>query len=205
MASELVPTVVIACHLVKPDELCATTVARLRAALHYASTSGDNHVFIVTGDARYEPESPTLCELMRNYLLAQGTLPAHIHMATGGTGSFLEPEIVMEAVRSRYPEARRLVVVSSNWHLWVAHPFWKRFEFVAKPEKLEEVCFLVVHQTGGWRTQLFYAAYAFLIRAVLFADELLFANDRLWPRLERVLNERVYARRSRSFRFNGCA
>lgn len=186
--------VVVACHFAEREELCATTIARLQAAMYCVShdTSLLTPPIVVTGDVPYEAGSKTLCQLMREYLIAKGFSGAVI-MAAGETGSFAEPRIVTRKLKELFPEAKRFLVISSNWQLWVGRPFWKRSASTAGLD----VMFLSLANTGGWRTRFFYAAYAVFVRAALATG--------LWSRLERLLYRKAYATRRDGFQWNGCA
>lgn len=196
---KLFPIAVVACHFAARDQLCRTTVERLNMSLRRVEVAAGyaeephRFVFIVTGDAPYEPGSKTLAELMREWLIREGIPQEDIACAVGGTGSLAEPAVAIATLQQRFPAARELTVISSDWQLWIGRPFWER---TAKQHSLR-VRYLGLTWTGGWRTHLVYAAYALLIRIAL--------PTRFWPLLEQFLTSRVYKPRKQGFKLNGCA
>ncbi len=194
--------VVIACCFTKQNRLCQTTLARLRAALELMpSTEWKGKprrlLFVVTGDVPYQPGRKTLCELMREYLLAAGIPQTTVLMTTGATGSFAEPRLVtgmLEKLTPNHSTLNLVVVVSSDWQLWVGRPFWKR----SAEEARFRLNFLPVLNTGGWRTRAFYTIFAAFIRTMLALG--------LWTTVEPFLYRLLYAPRyTKGFRTNGCA
>lgn len=196
--------VVIACCFTEQNRLCQTTIARLRAVLELIPPPGAEWeerprrlLFVVTGDVPYQPGGKTLGELMREYLLAAGIAPATVLMAAGATGSFAEPRLVtgmLEKLTPNHSTLNLVVVVSSDWQLWVGRPFWEH----SAEEARFLLNFLPVLNTGGWRTRIFYAAFASAVRIALMTG--------LWPSLEPWLYKRMYAPRyTRGFRMKGCA
>lgn len=186
--------VVLACHFANRDTLCKTTIARLEAARRYLATPlqmKGRTVIVLTGDVPYETGGPMLCELMRDYFIRRG-FAGTIIMAIGATGSFDEPRLVADRIAVQFPGVREFTVVSSSWHLQAAKPFWKQ---TARQRQLH-IQFLPVRGTGGWRTKLFYAAYALLIRLSRWSG--------VWPKIERFLRRTAYAKRYAGFQTDGC-
>lgn len=176
-------------------------MARLKAALNLLpSTTWKGKprrlLFVVTGDVPYQPGSKTLGELMREYLIAAGCQRNEVLMATGATGSFAEPRLVTEMLAKLNPDRSALnllVVVSSDWQLWVGRPFWKRCARQAR----FQLNFLPMLHSGGWRTRVFYAAFAAFSRLALAAG--------VWGKIEPFLYRKLYAPRAAGFKLKGCA
>lgn len=192
--------VVVPCCFAEQNRLCQTTLARLRAALELLPSTGwqgkpQRFLIVLTGDVPYQPGGKTLCEYMREYLLAAGILPATILLATGATGSFAEPRLVtgmLEKLAPNRSTLNLLTVVSSDWQLWAGRPFWGR----SAKEARFRLNFLPVLNTGGWRTRLFYAAFAAFVRLALAFG--------VWDRIEPLLYRKLYAPRAAGFKLRGC-
>lgn len=176
------------CHFATPSQLCETTLRRLRRAGELFCPMDPRPEILLTGDVPYSKGTKTLAELGRGHLQENLFIPfAYIRIVKGETGSSREPYEVLRRLAS----GDRVWVVSSTWHLWVAKFFWQR---EAKRRGIE-VFFVPIRHTGGWRTKLFYGAFACAVRV--------FNVLGLLPILEKRL-ERQYAARKDGFQFNGC-
>lgn len=185
------------CHFRSPRELCRTTIARLDTAL--VEIERKRRIFepivVLAGDIAREPGSPTLAVLMREYLVESG-FTGPILIAEGGTGTFAEPRVATELVRSsgvKFPGLDQMIVIASGWQLFAALPFWER-----EASKYEfGLDYRLAPETGGWRTRLFYRLYGLFLRGAL--------GSGFWSRIEPLLYRLFYQRRyTRGFRVNAC-
>jgi len=136
-------TVVIACHFKSKNELCETTIARLKTALQSAQ-KGD--LVWVTGDVPFAPGGPTLGNLMKDWLAERNTESS---ILLGGVGTFSEAR---KACESASQKGLNIKIVSSLWHLFQAKPIWQR----RAEENGVKISFIPVGHTGGWRTIAIY-------------------------------------------------
>jgi hypothetical protein len=180
-----------ACHFESAYQICATTKARLVAAIRFAQAATSKDViYVVSGDVPYYQGGTPLNHLMRSYLVERGVIADNILLGNG-LGIADDSKNVVHEIAQQV-QADKIIVVSSDWYLWAALPFWR---LRAKTHNIT-LGVITVPGTGGWRTWLTYLAYGTIIR-ISFVFGLRMS-------LERALLHIQNKRRS-GFQWNGCA
>ena len=185
MARKLI--VVVACHFKNKDELCTTTLERLKYALSLARNT--QTIFMVTGPVPYQKGGKTLGQLMKEYLLANG-VPENMISISEGVGIFSEARDVCYKISSRSNQ-KDFKVVSSDWYFIPGGKIWRHFARL-NDLRIETV---EVYDTGGAKTRLIYLIYGILAHlSFLFGLE---------NKMEKFMSK-LQAGRKESFKLNGC-
>ncbi|MDP2665310.1 MAG: hypothetical protein Q8P23_01500 [bacterium] len=175
------------CHFKKSDELCATTVARMRAAL---TVIRDGDVILLTGDVPCVPGGPTLGLLMRDWFVEHGFAEHTLHTLKEVYGTFSEARTACRLAKDIGVE--ELVVISSPWYFFAGIPIWKK----RAKENGITVSFISVPHTGGLRTWFLYGVIGIIIRTATVMG--------MEKRCENFFTN-IQKKRALGFTFNGCA
>ncbi len=177
----------VACHFTAPDQLCATTVARMCGALELL-TPGD--ILLLSGDVPYAPEGSTLGGLMHEWFVQNGIPTTSLCVVRGGVGTFSEAREICAV--APYVGTQEIVVVSSDWYVFAGKAIWRRR---AKEHNLT-ISFVSVPHTGGMQTRLLYGIIGIVLRSGIAVG--------LEKPLEQLFTS-VQKKRVEGFTFDGCA
>lgn len=128
-------------------------------AIALQAQAADEITFVATGNVPYDKTSKTLADLIIEELASE----PHPKEIAEGVGIFSEARFVTESAAKQGNV--ELIIVSSDWYFWPGKLIWE--EFAA--ENKVPIHFVMVRDTGGLQTKLFYAAYGLIAHLAYLA------------------------------------